>query len=162
MRRSSRAIFEPCHALLRAAGRKPPRGSPICCDSGGSRTCSRPPSGLPVQTEAPLWLGRYAQYLEPVCGTAPSTRTAYLRIVTRLLAALFGAGRVQWHTVSAQVLTDFVRQEVATKHGGGGSCPVVPSARCSASWCSVERWRWAWTPRCRLHASGCMPHCLPA
>jgi site-specific recombinase XerD len=68
---------------------------------------------------------RYAQYLEHVCGTAPSTRTAYLRIATRLLAALFGVGRVQWHTVSAQVLTDFVRQEAATKHGGGRQLPSV-------------------------------------
>jgi site-specific recombinase XerC len=78
-----------------------------------------------VQTEAIQWLGRYAQYLEQVCGTAPSTRTAYLRIVTRLLAALFGAGRVQWHTVAAQALTDFVRQEAATKHGGGRQLPSV-------------------------------------
>jgi site-specific recombinase XerD len=84
-----------------------------------------PPSGLTVQTEATQWLGRYAQYLEHVCGTAPSTRTAYLRIVTRLLAALFGAGRVQWHTVSAPGLTDFVRQEAATKHGGGRQLPSV-------------------------------------
>ena len=84
-----------------------------------------PPSGLPLQTEATQWLGRYTQYLEHVCGTAPSTRTAYLRIVTRLLAVLFGAGRVQWHTVSAQVLADFVRQEAATKHGGGRQLPSV-------------------------------------
>ena len=68
---------------------------------------------------------RYAQYLEHVCGTAPGTRTAYLRIVTRLLTALFGAGRVQWSTVSAQALTDFVRHEAATKHGGGRKLPSV-------------------------------------
>jgi site-specific recombinase XerD len=66
---------------------------------------------------------RYAQYLEHVCGVAPGTRTAYLRIVTRFLTALFGAGRVRWRTVSAQALTDFVRQEVATKHGGGRKLP---------------------------------------
>jgi integrase/recombinase XerD len=79
----------------------------------------------PPRTEAAQWLTRYAQYLEQVCGTAPSTRTAYLRIVTRLLAALFGTGRVQWSTVSAQALTDFVRQEAATKHGGGRQLPSV-------------------------------------
>jgi len=68
---------------------------------------------------------RYAQYLEHVCGTATSTRTAYLRIVTRFLAARFGSGRVQWNTLPAQALTDFVRQEVATKHGGGRQLPSV-------------------------------------
>ena len=84
-----------------------------------------PPSGLPSRTEATQWLGRYAQYLEHVSGTAPSTRTAYLRMATRLLVALFGAGPVQWHTVSAQALTDFVRHEAATKHGGGRQLPSV-------------------------------------
>src|SRR5215813_1225075 len=83
-----------------------------------------PPRTLTLaQTEAAQWLGRYAQYLEHVCGAAPGTRTAYLRIVTRFLTALFGAGRVRWRTVSAQALTDFVRQEVATKHGGGRKLP---------------------------------------
>lgn len=77
----------------------------------------------PAPTEATVWLGHYAQYLEQVCGAAPSTRTAYLRIATRLLAALFGTGRVQWFTVSAQALTDFIRQEAATKHGGGRKLP---------------------------------------
>src|SRR5262245_2984367 len=80
---------------------------------------------IPSRTEATQWLGRYAQYLEHVCGTAPSTRTAYLRIAARLLAALFGAGRVQWHAVAAQALTDFVRHEAATKHGGGRQLPSV-------------------------------------
>jgi len=84
-----------------------------------------PASTLPVQTDTIQWLGRYVQYLEQVCGTAPSTRTAYLRIVTRLLAALFGTGCVQWHTVTAQALTDFIRQEAATKHGGGRQLPSV-------------------------------------
>jgi site-specific recombinase XerD len=80
---------------------------------------------LVSQTEAAQWLVRYAQYLEHVCGSAPGTHTAYLRIVTRLLTALFGAGRVQWHTVPAQALTDFVRHEAATKHGGGRKVPSV-------------------------------------
>src|SRR5207245_6122351 len=65
------------------------------------------------------------QYLEHVCGAAISTRTAYLRIVTRFLAAMFGSGCVQWRTLPAQALTDFVQQEVATKHGGGRQLPSV-------------------------------------
>jgi hypothetical protein len=55
-----------------------------------------PPIAIPPRTEATQWLERYAQYLEHVCGTAPSTRTAYLRIATRLLTTLFDVGRVQW------------------------------------------------------------------
>ena len=77
----------------------------------------------PSSTEATVWLGRYAQYLEEVCGVAPSTRTAYLRIVARFLTTRFGTGDVQWHTVSAYVLTAFVQQEAATKHGGGRKLP---------------------------------------
>jgi len=30
---------------------------------------------------------------------------------------------VQWRTVSAQALTDFVRHEATTKHGGGRQLP---------------------------------------
>lgn len=82
-----------------------------------------PRPSTPVPTEAAQWLGRYAQYLEYVCGAAPGTRTAYPRIVTRFLTATFGSGRVQWSTLSAHTLTDFVRQEVATKHGGGRKRP---------------------------------------
>jgi len=74
------------------------------------------PSSTPARTEATQWLVRYAQYLEHVCGTAPSTRTAYLRIATRLLAALFGVGRVQWHTVSAQALRTYKRERAIGPH----------------------------------------------
>jgi integrase/recombinase XerD len=85
-----------------------------------------PPRPCPSsRTEATQWLVRYAQYLEHVCGAAPSTRTAYLRVATHFLAAMFGSGRVQWSTLPAQALTDFVRQEVATKHGGGRKLPSV-------------------------------------
>ena len=83
-----------------------------------------PPAGTPlVATETTVWLGRYTHYLEQVCGTAPSTRTAYRRIVRRFLMTQFGADAVQWQTVSAQALTAFVQQEVATKHGGGRKLP---------------------------------------
>ena len=61
-----------------------------------------PPHPCPSsQTEAAQWLVRYAQYLEHVCGAAISTRTAYLRIVTRFLAVMFGSGRMQWSPLPA-------------------------------------------------------------
>src|SRR5262245_40174208 len=64
-----------------------------------------PPSmELPSRTEATGWLARYAQSLEQVCGVAPSTRSAYLRIVARFLAMPFGTGPVRWPTVSAHAL----------------------------------------------------------
>jgi integrase/recombinase XerD len=68
------------------------------------------PSRLPPSsTEATGWLARYAQYLKQVCGVAPSTRIAYLRMVARFLATQFSTGGVQWHTVSAHDLTAFVQ-----------------------------------------------------
>ena len=99
MRRSSSAISGPCPSLLWADGAKPLQGSPIHCGSGDSRASSHPcPSS---QAEAAQWLVGYAQYLEHVCGAASSTRTAYLRIVTRFLAVMFGSGRMQWSPLPA-------------------------------------------------------------
>lgn len=75
------------------------------------------------QTAADHWLLRYAQYLEQVCGAAPSTRQHYLRMARRFLAACFGTGRVDWPAVQAHHIADFVRHEAATKHGGGRKLP---------------------------------------
>lgn len=86
-----------------------------------------PPRPSPsARPEATQWLGRSAQYLEHVCGAAPSTRTASLRIAPRLLAAMFGSGRVPWRTVSAPALTDFVRQEVAAAQWRRPLAPARP------------------------------------
>jgi hypothetical protein len=116
-----------------------------------------PRTSTPAYPEAAQWLVRYAQYLEHVCGTAPRTRTAYLRIATRVLVALFGAGRVQWHPVSAQTWTDLVRQAVATKHGGGRKLPRVAVRSLLRFLVFSGAWGQGEKPRCPPHASGHMP-----
>jgi site-specific recombinase XerD len=79
----------------------------------------------PPLTEAERWLKRYEQYLEQVRGVVASTRTPYLRMAKRFLTACFGLGQLDWQSIRAQEITDFVRQEAATKHGGGRKLPSV-------------------------------------
>jgi len=74
-------------------------------------------------TEADQWLLRYEQYLDQVCGVAASTRSHYLRMARRFLTACFPAGHVDWPSLHAPQITDFVRQEAASKHGGGRKLP---------------------------------------
>src|SRR5262249_12129200 len=76
-------------------------------------------------TETERWLQRYEQYLEQVRGLVASTRTPYLRIAKRFLTACFSSKSLDWQSLRAQDITDFVRQEAATKHGGGRKLPSV-------------------------------------
>ncbi|MBC7990059.1 MAG: site-specific integrase, partial [Luteimonas sp.] len=82
-------------------------------------------SGAPPGTDTERWLQRYEQYLEQVRGVVASTRTPYLRMARRFFTACFGAGPLDWQSLRAQAITDFVRQEAATKHGGGRKLPSV-------------------------------------
>jgi site-specific recombinase XerD len=77
----------------------------------------------PPRTEADHWLLRYEQYLDHVCGLAASTRHHYRRLARCFLATCFGTGRVDWSSLQAQQIADFVRQETADKHGGGRRLP---------------------------------------
>jgi len=77
----------------------------------------------PPRTEADHWLLRYEQYLDQVCGLAASTRHHYRRLARCFLATCFGTGRVDWSSLQAQQVADFVRQETADKHGGGRRLP---------------------------------------
>jgi len=76
-------------------------------------------------TETERWLQRYEQYLEQVRGVVASTRTPYLRMAKRFLAACFNSDHLDWQSLRAQAIMDFVRQEAATKHGGGRKLPSV-------------------------------------
>jgi site-specific recombinase XerD len=77
------------------------------------------------RTEVDQWLRRYEQYLDQVCGTAASTRSPYLRMARRFLAACFGTGPVVWRSLQAPQIAAFVQHEAATKHGGGRKLPSV-------------------------------------
>jgi site-specific recombinase XerD len=83
------------------------------------------PPCAPSWTETERWLQRYEQYLDRVRGVVTSTRIPYLRMAKRFLAACFGSGPLDWQSLRAQDITDFVRQEAATKHGGGRKLPSV-------------------------------------
>jgi len=83
-----------------------------------------PPCPRPL-TETERWLQRYEQYLEQVRGVVASTRTPYLRMAKRFLAACFNSDHLDWQSLRAQAIMDFVRQEAATKHGGGRKLPSV-------------------------------------
>jgi site-specific recombinase XerD len=83
------------------------------------------PPWAPPGTETERWLQRYEQDLEQVRGVVASTRTPYLRMAKRFLAACFGSGQLAWKSLRGQDSTDFVRQEAATKHGGGRKRPRV-------------------------------------
>lgn len=76
-------------------------------------------------TEAGQWLLRYEQHLDQVCGTAASTRRHYLRIARRFLAACFGTGHLDWSSLQAQQIANFVQQQAANKHGGGRKLPSI-------------------------------------
>src|SRR6266571_2858221 len=83
-----------------------------------------PPCPRPL-TETERWLQRYEQYLEQVRGVVASTRTPYLRMAKRFLAACFNSDHLDWQSLRAQAIMDFVRHEAATKHGGGRKVPSV-------------------------------------
>jgi site-specific recombinase XerD len=74
-------------------------------------------------TEADRWLMRYAQYLDQVCGAATSTRRHYLLMARRFLSACFGMGHLDWPSLQACQISDFIRKEAANKHGGGRKLP---------------------------------------
>ena len=75
------------------------------------------------RTPTEQWLLRYEQYLDQVCGNAASTRDHYLHIARRFLTACFGSGRLAWSSLQAQQIAEFVKQETASRRGGGRKLP---------------------------------------
>ena len=71
-----------------------------------------PPQLAPAPiTEAEQWLHNFDHHLECVLGFSPGTRRNYLRYARRLIDSRFGSATPNWTTLSAQDVTDFVRQE---------------------------------------------------
>lgn len=71
------------------------------------------------------WLQRYADYLHHVRGLADNTRAIYARIAKRFLVACFPPDRVEWRTVTARQITDFVQRETTRRQGHGRKEPAV-------------------------------------
>jgi integrase/recombinase XerD len=77
------------------------------------------PPPVPSSTVVDHWLRRYEQYLDHILGVTITTRKTYLPIAKRFLDACCQAGHVDWSALRAQEITDFIRQEAATRTGGG-------------------------------------------
>jgi hypothetical protein len=80
--------------------------------------------GLPI---SPLdqWLSAYDTHLTQVAGLALNTRQTYGRIARRFITNCFGAERPHWSTLTAAMITTFVRQEAAMRQGAGRKLPAV-------------------------------------
>jgi len=75
------------------------------------------------ETDASSWLVSYSNYLRDVVGTTGTTRARYSRVVRRFVGTCF-EGDVGWATLSVQRVTDFVREETASKKGYGRKAPM--------------------------------------
>lgn len=86
--------------------------------------------GVMVERQAPLapvdqWLARYEQYLEQVVGAVVSTRQCYRPIVRRFITTCCILGEINWPSLSAQTITEFVCEQAAARQGHGRKLPSV-------------------------------------
>ena len=82
-------------------------------------------STLATSTESDQWINRFDQHLERVVGAAPTTRDTYRRIVRRLVKECFGDGPLNWETINAENISQFVAKEAAQRRGFGRKVPAV-------------------------------------
>jgi site-specific recombinase XerD len=78
---------------------------------------------LPPLTPTAHWLQRFTLHLQQVRGLAPQTCRGYLRFVHRFLATTGRAETVDWSTLRADELSEFVRREAHHRRGGGRKGP---------------------------------------
>ncbi len=71
------------------------------------------------------WLARYEQYLEQVVGAVVSTRQRYRPIVRQFIRKCCISGEVNWPSLSAQTITEFVCKQAAARQGHGRKLPSV-------------------------------------
>jgi integrase/recombinase XerD len=71
------------------------------------------------------WLAEYDAYLAQVAGLARSTRQGYGRLGRRFIAACFGAEAPDWPSVTAAMITTFIRQEATGRQRAGRKLPSV-------------------------------------
>lgn len=77
----------------------------------------------PPLTPSESWLHRFAGHLRQVRNLAPLTCRGYLRFVRRFLATTGRAETVDWSTLRAEELSEFVRREAQHRRGGGRKGP---------------------------------------
>ncbi len=82
-----------------------------------------PPVAPPPLTASELWLHRFAVHLHQVRHLAPLTCRGYLRFVRRFLVTTGRVETVDWSTLRAEELSEFVRHEAQHRRGGGRKGP---------------------------------------
>jgi len=71
------------------------------------------------------WLAVYDAYLGQVVGVAVGTRQCYRPIVRRFMIVCFGSAAPEWQSLTAPMITAFVRQEASKRQGDGRKMPAV-------------------------------------
>ncbi len=84
------------------------------------------PVGLVIPTTAAeRWLQEYEHFLRHVLGSAAATRQKYRFFARKFLAAFCGTGPLDWGALHADMVTEFVRREGATRTGFGRKAPAT-------------------------------------
>ena len=71
------------------------------------------------------WLARYEQYMEQVVGAVVGTRQRYHPIVRRFITNCCISGDVNWPSLSAATITEFVCKQATARQGHGRKMPSV-------------------------------------
>ena len=83
------------------------------------------PAVVVTSTACEQWIVRFDQHLERVVGAASSTRAIYREIVRRFVGECFGDGPLNWETIGAERISQFVAKEAAQRKGFGRKVPAV-------------------------------------
>jgi integrase/recombinase XerD len=75
------------------------------------------------ENDASSWLASYTNYLCVVVGTTETTRVRYSRVVRRFIGTCLESD-IGWARLSVQRVTEFVREETASKKGCGRRAPM--------------------------------------
>jgi integrase/recombinase XerD len=71
------------------------------------------PTLAPPLTSAAKWLAEFDAHLDRTLGCAPRSRSNYLLYARRFLEECFGPAELEWQTLRADAVVDFVRREAA-------------------------------------------------
>jgi site-specific recombinase XerD len=79
---------------------------------------------LHTENDATCWLVSYNNYLHDVVGTTVTTRNRYSGVVRHFVGRCLD-GETGWARLSVQRVTEFVREETASKVGCGRRVPIT-------------------------------------
>lgn len=85
---------------------------------------TRAPVPVPV-TEAEQWVALYDRHLEHAAGLSTGTRACYRRFARLLIARCLGGSPLDWTVLTAESLTEFVRQAAAELKPSSSCLPVT-------------------------------------